>query len=382
MKLLVRWGTLGTYLARQNLYLMGICLGVGTGLYLLSDLFDRVDDFVESGLGLFSILAYFLAKLPLIITQILPGVFLLALVVQMGLLERSRELVALRAGGVSHGWFIRFFLCYAAIWCLLLLAFSQVLGVYGERQASRIWKEDVRKKQMDRLTLKNLWFREGPYIVEVGEGLVNQEQALNVSVYEFEADSQRLARVITAKKARVMSGVWELSEVEELDTAAFTTVSRAALLLPIRQDLKNFAIVEQRQDRSQLPVWELGRVIEELKESGSNVEQLRTAWHSKWSYAFSLAAMALVALAVTSLTPNIYAGIGAALVLVFLQYGLQLLSLSAGQKGVLPPLIAAWSSNAVFIFAAGSRLAWVSNPILERRIKSRLHHLQAVLRRN
>ncbi|HBE95516.1 MAG TPA: LPS export ABC transporter permease LptG [Desulfovibrio sp.] len=370
-------GALGRYLARQNLFLLLACLGAGTGIYLLSDLFDRVDDFVSAGLGLGSMLSYFAFKLPVILSQILPAVFLLALVVQLGLLARSRELMALRAGGVSPGWFTRFFVLYALCWSLLQFGFSQFLGVYGEEQASRIWKEDVRKKQLDKLTFTNLWFRDGAYIVEVDEGVLAQRKATGVTIYEFDSESQRLVRILSAPEALVLEEGWLLQKASALDITSFQSSAQGDLLLPLHQDLKSFAMMEQSEDRTQLPIWRLSAVINELRESGSNVERLRTAWHSRFSYAFSIAVMALLALALSSWSENLYLNIGLALALVFIQYGLHAVGVTAGNKGVLAPLPAAWAGNVLFGLAAGGRLIWISCPALEQAVKARLARLLA-----
>lgn len=375
------FGVLGRYLARQNLFLILMCLCVGTGIYLLSDLFDRVDDFVSAGLGLGSILTYFAVKLPVILSQILPAVFLLALVVQLGLVSRSRELMALRAGGLSPSWFTRFFLIYALAWSLVQFGFSQVLGVYGEREAGRIWKEDVRKKQMDKLTLKNLWFRDGAYIVEMDEGVVARNQATGVTVYEFDTESQKLVRILSARAAEGGSGGWSLNGVTILDTASFLSSQEDSLSLPLHQELKAFAAADQSESQTLLPIWQLSKTIDELRESGSNVERLRTAWHSRFSYAFSIAIMALLALALTSWSENLYLNLGLSLSLVFVQYGMHAVGVTAGDKGLLPPFIAAWLGNILFGLAAGGRLLWISCPRLEKEVKARLEPWLRRLRR-
>ncbi|MDO9631506.1 MAG: LptF/LptG family permease, partial [Humidesulfovibrio sp.] len=133
-----RLSALGAYVVRQNLFLMATCLGAGTFIYLLTDLSDRLDRFLDAGLGVRQILIYFAVKIPLIFAQILPAVFLLAVVLQIGLMVRSREMMALRAGGVAISWFLRFFLVYALIWSAGQLVFSQFIASYGEQEATRI----------------------------------------------------------------------------------------------------------------------------------------------------------------------------------------------------------------------------------------------------
>ena len=355
-------GVLGRYLIRQNLFLMGVCLAVGTCIYLLSDVFDRLDDFIRAGLGVEVILFYFFVKIPLIVSQLMPAIFLLAMVIQLGMLSRSKELLALRAGGVSFAWFIRFFIVYAIIWSGAQLVFSQFLGVFGEYEANRIWKEDVRKKQLDELTINKLWFRDGPFIVIAEEAHPGKSRATDVTVYEFATDNQELIRILKAQKALIDDHGWGLLDVTELDTRTFISVDRTSQFLSVRQNLKAYAAVELKGDKAQLPLIELSKVIKKLEESGSNVEILKTVWHGKWAYAFSMAVMAMIALCLVTYSENVYANIGFSLVLIFVQYGMHVVGATAGEQGVLPPVLAAWLGNFIMGGLALLRLAWVAMP--------------------
>ncbi|WP_285904929.1 LptF/LptG family permease [Pseudodesulfovibrio pelocollis] len=355
-------GVLGRYLILQNLYLMGVCLFAGTCIYLLSDIFDRLDDFLKAGLGAETILFYFLVKTPMIISQLLPAIFLLALVLQLGILTRTREMLALRAGGVSFGWFVRFFLVYAVVWSMGQMVFSQFLGVFGEYEANRIWKEDVRKRQADDLVISDLWFRDGPFIVLAREAFPGMSRATDITVYEFATDNLDLIRILTARRALIDDNGWGLLDVHELDTRTFASVTRSSQFLSVRQNLKAYAAVELKGDTADLPLFELSRAIDKLEESGSNVEILKTVWHGKWSYAFSISVMALLALALITFSENVYANVGLSLLLIFVQYGVHTVGATAGEQAVLPPIIAAWLGNIIMGTLAGARLVWVAAP--------------------
>lgn len=363
---LPRMGALSGYLVRQNLFLMVTCLGAGTFIYLMADLADRLEHFLEAGLSWRQVITYFMVKTPLIFSQILPAVFLLSVVLQIGLMVRNREMMALRAGGMSIIWFIRFFLVYALIWSMAQLLFSQFVASYGEQEASRIWREEVRKRQLDKKTIKNLWFREGPYIVHAGEAQPTSSRVSDVIVYEFDRDTMRLLRIMTARKGLVDEHGWGLLDVWEIETSDFTSTKLLTSFIPLRQNMRGFLNADIG-DRSDLPLWHLGRVIDELKESGSNVERLRTAWHGKLSYAFSIVTMALLALALTSFFENLYVNLVLSLVVIFSYYGLYVLGITTGQKGLLPPIAGAWLANAAFGSLAGLRLVWLSTPRLAAR---------------
>ena len=89
------------YLTKNNAMILLPTLAVGIGLYVLTDLFERLDNFIEAGLSVGMVLTYFVVKMPLVISQILPVIFLLSTVIQLCIMARSRELTALQAGGIS-----------------------------------------------------------------------------------------------------------------------------------------------------------------------------------------------------------------------------------------------------------------------------------------
>ena len=87
--------TLNHYLLRQNLLLMFIILLCGIGIYLVVDLLERINIIVDSQVGLDVALKYFISKLPLIISQILPAIFMLSVIVQIAIMFYNNEMLAL-----------------------------------------------------------------------------------------------------------------------------------------------------------------------------------------------------------------------------------------------------------------------------------------------
>lgn len=355
----MRLSLLSRYLLRQNLFTMAVCVGLGSIIYLLTDIFDRLDDFLEAGLGAGAIASYFGLKIPLIFSQILPAVFLIALVIQLGLLARNRELLALQAGGISYGKLAIFFVAYATVWSVIQLGFAQVFGVYGEQATSRIWAEQVRHRTIESQVVRDVWFREGNWILTFRQADVRTNTGQDVVAYELSADHQAVVRIVTAKGFQRDRKHWTLEQPEIFHTDAFATEHLPELILPLKQGLEAFAAVGPQTDPAQQPVWRLVPLIKGLRQSGSNVEILRTVLHGKFSYAFSILAMALLALAVSSFGRNLYVNITASLVATFLFYGFYMVGMTLGQRGVVPAFFGAWLGNVVFGLLAVSRLLWV-----------------------
>lgn len=124
------------YLTKNNAMILLPTLAVGIGLYVLTDLFERLDNFIEAGLSVGMVLTYFVVKMPLVISQILPVIFLLSTVIQLCIMARSRELTALQAGGISLGVVANSMILCGIFWGGVQLGFSEYLGVAGERESA------------------------------------------------------------------------------------------------------------------------------------------------------------------------------------------------------------------------------------------------------
>lgn len=353
------------YLVRNNAFLLLPTLGVGIGLYLLTDLFERLDNFVEAGVPVNMVLFYFAVKTPLVISQILPVIFLLSTVIQLCLMARSRELMALQAGGISLGVVARSMLLCGIFWGAVQLTFSEYLGVAGERESARIWQEEVRKRNLAATVLHNQWFADGQWIVSLAT-LAPDNSGTGFTGYKLSADGLHIENLVQAPSYTATAGRWTLRQAVVDTPAAYAKRTENELVLPLSQDPATFRLVRGGAKPTQLPIWLLGSAIEQLRASGSNVESLRTAWHAKIAYAASIFVMAVVATAIVSWRDNIYIAVTLALVCTFLYYAAYTLGTTMGERGFVSPVIGAWGANIIAMTLAVWRLLFA---LLSRRFR-------------
>lgn len=346
------------YFLHQNMGLLLLICAIGLGTYVFIDLFDRLDDFLDSGTGLQDLVAYFIYRLPFILAQIFPAVFLLALVTQFGLMARGRELLALEACAVSFGALSRSVLIYALILCGVQLTLSEFLGVHGHRAADRIWNEEVRNRQMQNRRLHDIWFREENRVVHLSSVVPAQEDGAGVEIFMLDPASGAIDEIVRAESFEVQRGEWVLSGVERTVPASFSVIREDALRLRMVTPLKSFLVIDPKASLESLPLWRLGSEIRRLRDSGSNIERLLTAWHTKLAYAGSVLIMGLIALALVSVSGSLYLTIPLGLVVTFCYHGMFVLCVSAGEKGLAPPFAAAWGANIFFAALAGARMFW------------------------
>ncbi len=358
---------LSRYLFKNNLLIILAILAVGITIYLLVDLFDNLDIMIDAGISFQTGLLYYAAKTPLIISQILPAIFLLAALTQLSIMSKERELVAIQAGGISMLVIVRFFIVNGILWSCLQLAFSQALGVYGENEASRIWQEEIRGRAPSQLVLEQVWFTDGNYVIHLDTVAPSTGQGEALSAYNLSEDGVSITEIVRAKHFTVKKGAWLLEDVSIFTPENFGQEVRDVYTLALNQDVADFAIIAPKAKPNTLPLWQLGQAIEKLSASGSNVEGLRTAWHMKVAYAASLLVMGLIAVAIITWRDSIYLAITLALACTFVFYVIFTVGGTLGEKGLVSPFIAAWGAN---IFAGGlaiMRLIYVLRP---RRLQS------------
>lgn len=347
---------LSRYVIRQNVVLLTLICAIGLGIYVFVDLFDKLDDFLEAGVGLGTIVRYYTLSVPFILAQIFPAVVLLSLMAQLGLMQRNRELLALEACAVSMRSVTRAVLAYAAVLCVVQFVLSQGLGSAGHRAATRIWDEDVRKRQVAGRVLADVWFKEGARIAHMARVSPASRQGEGLTLYVLEEGNGAVREVLRARKFTSSDAGWTLRDVTRNVPETFVQEQVARMDVDLRTDVRGYLAVDPKANLESLSVWELGREIGRLRDSGSNIERLHTAWHMKLAYACSVVVMAFIALAIVSVFGSLYVIIPCGLVLTFCYYAVFVVFVSAGERGLLPPFVAAWAANAVFVAVAGSWL--------------------------
>lgn len=355
---------LSRYLLRNNLFLLSTILLIGVGLYILTDLFERLDHFLDASFGLGSILWYYTIKTPFIIGQILPAVFLIAVIVQFCLMARAREMVALQSGGISPLAALRFVLVCGVFWAVAQLLLTQVLGIEGDKLATRIWKEEVKGNEVHKTTLHGLWFVDKSYIVHLGAAYPETGSGTDFLAYQLTEDGKLLRQTVRAESFSVRNKTWRLFDVTVITPESYGYEQLPEMTLPLTQDLGAFLAIDPKTKPTHLPIWNLRDAIAGLEKSGSNVEVLRTTFHSRFAYAASLVAMGILALAIVLWRDNVYVAVGMGLVVTFLFYACNTLFIGLGETGSLAPVVAGWLPVVFFSVLGLAFVLWKVRPRL------------------
>lgn len=298
-----------------------------------------------------ALLNYYLFYLPEVLYQMVPVACLLGVLFTLSTLNRSNELLALFACGLS---LLRvclpIFIAVGVLSGLFFTAADQLLPRFVQLKNYTYYHE-IKKRPAQYSTVKTnrIWYRSKNTIFNIKT--INRQKATaeGLTLYQL-SENWDLAQMITASRVELLGRQWKLLKGS---ITLFTTTTS----FPLTQDFdeKIIAIDEELRDIQSsfnsvdvLSLKDLKRYIQKNKEAGLDTVSLEVVYHDK--FASLIAAFVMVLLGVPfSVTSNRNGGvllnIGFCLLTVIIYWTLKNSSLTLGHHGHLPPVMAAWGPN-------------------------------------
>jgi len=323
------------------------------GIYIAVDFFEKIDDFIEVGLPFSKAFTYFIFKAPYIIVQIIPVCILMSVLIVLGLMTRNFEIVALRSSGVSIYYLIRPILTFGFLCGILLFFMSEIVVPITMVKANRIWLKEVRNDPAVISREKDLWIKGNRSITHIKYYNSANKTIFGVTRSFFDEDFG-LIRKIDAKKGVFEEGKWILHELIEQNFSegeggndVIFHKKRAEKLDLLPEDLKRVMKISE-----ELSFKELLEFIREVESEGYDAAIYKVDLYAKIAFPFVCIIMCFFGTGVAvrgktkdGLPVSIAYGVGIA----FLYWIFYSFCLSLGYGGMLHPIIAAWTSNLVFL---------------------------------
>lgn len=348
--------TIHRYIYKEMGRYLGMVMASVAVLYLVVDFFEKADRFVKAGLGMDRTIAFFGYNLPFVMAQIAPVGFLLAVLIVFGLMGKNNEIVALKSGGVSAFYLMRPVLWVGLIMSIGLFLFKDAVVPVTLNQANRIWVQEVKKKQLDRLRTKNIWLKERGRIIHVSYYKPRKQTIHEVTVNDLD-ENFRLVRRLDAKRGRFVTDGWLLVDVLEQRMDTEDGEPEVGFHKELRVDIHLVPDDFKQAVRStdEMSFRTLQNDIEEIEADGFDARSQKVDLHAKISFPLICLILALVGGGI-SLRGNrgegVFAGILISIGIAFCYWFSHSICLSLGYGGVLPPLAAAWATNCIF-FSVG-----------------------------
>ena len=328
---------------------------MAAALFIVIDLLQVLDRFLRVKPPFIYIVEHFVYRLPQALHDGLPVVVLVATIFLFLALSQFHELTAMKAAGIS---------LYRASAPILILGFGIAVlsGLFQELLLPRI---NELGEEVDRVKIKGqlprhlqqrqrLWIRSSDtdtrfYRVELLSP--GTSDMYGVTMLDVDKDF-RLTSRLDARRAHWSERGWELSDGAfrqigpegQVQTEPFTHTA-----VDLKEDINDFTHIQKTVDA--MSYRELKEYITRLEATGFQVKKYLVELHSKLSFPLVNLIMVLVAIpfAVQSPRSGRLFGVGLAIAIMAGYLVVHYVAIAFARADLLPPLLAAWTANIIFL---------------------------------
>lgn len=344
---------LNRYIAVAWLRFLALCLGSFVAVYLVLDMMDKIPRFIRAGGNVRDMLAFFVFKLPEMIGQTASFSILMATLLTLGLLSRNSEITAMRSCGVSLLRISLPMLLLGLAASLLLLVNTELIVPKSYENMERIERAVIKKQGVNAVFKRNnIWFRSDSMIIQSQLFEPKEKMLKGIIIWTLDESMNPLGRV-DAESAEFIQDRWIVKKAVVKDFTSgqgFASHSVPSMDIDLKLRIDDLKILDNNADN--LSYHKLKEYADNLRRSGYEAFRYLTMMHSKISAPF--AAFVMVVLGIpfalrNSRSGGIALGIGASVAIGFAYFVVNAVLLSYGRSGVLPPLVAAWGANFLFV---------------------------------
>jgi lipopolysaccharide export system permease protein len=344
------------YICGQFLRFFGLGLSVCLGLFLIVELFDRVDDFIERQVFWLDAVHYLLLKLPESGARLMPAACLLASVLTFSTLTKHNEMTAVRASGMAPLRLAWPLFLLGGLGGLMLLMAHEYLIPYTNQAYRLLWRTHVLHEPLatpsGMVQSGKIWYRAGSRLWSVELSKPLEQRLLGVTIYELDATGSVCRRYDVAE-ARWEPPGWVLRQgtVHVFDNGTFAGPSEefAEQVVDFPEPLADITALRKPPDEMSLR--EMRAYIQRLRRQGFADVAYTVEFYGKLAFAAVCIIMAGFGVPL-AIRLNRSGGTTQAISLtLFCGFGywiLHSLAMALGQSGQLPPVLAAWSTNCCF----------------------------------
>ncbi len=329
-------------------------------LLLVFTLFELLGDILRNQVSPLTVGEYLLNVVPYFLYNTTPLSMLLAVLVTFGLLQRSNEITAIKATGISLYRIVVPVLIVSTLVAGVLFLSDQLYLPYTNKRQDALRNRIKGKPAQTYLRPDRKWiFGQHSDIYYYQFFDPDRDVFGGVSVFQFDPHTFQITHRITADRARwsesmgrwVYEQGWERSlsgsaieSYRKFDVATYPELAEAPAYF--KKEVKQ---------SSEMSYEELRRYIHDLQQSGFDVVRLRVQLHKKIAYPLITLVMAILAIpfALSAGKRSAVAGVATAIGIGVVYWTISGLFEAMGNLSQLPPAVAAWSPDLVFGFIGG-----------------------------
>ena len=351
---------LDDYLMRDFTFNLALVVGALLALSLIFTVFELLGDILKNQVSPYIVAEYLLNVTPYFLYNVAQYGVLLAVLITLGLMQRSNEVTALKATGIS---------VYRVIVPVLLIAVMLAVGLFlsdqfylphtNKRQDALLNRIKGRPAQTYLNPYRKWIFGQHSTIYYYQVFDSDRNQFGDLSVFQFDPRTFQLVNRISTDRARwderlhrwVCTSGWERSfqgaairDYRPFEVSTFNAVSEPPEYF--KKEVKQSLEMNYEQ---------LRRYIHDLQQGGFEVVKLRVQLQKKIAFPVITFVMGVLAIpfALSAGKRGAMAGVATAIGIAIVYSVVSGLFEAMGNISQLPPVLAAWSPDVIFALVGG-----------------------------
>jgi len=351
---------LDDYVLRGFVLYLAMIVAAFLMLLLVFTLFELLGDIMRNQVSPLTVGAYLLNVAPFFLYTTTPLSMLLAVLVTFGLLQRSNEITAIKATGISVYRIVIPVLISSMLVAGVLFLSDQFYLPYTNKRQDALRNQIKGKPAQTYLRPDRKWiFGQHSDIYYYQFFDPDRDVFGGVSVFQFDPHSFQITHRIDADRAHWSApmGRWVYEQGWERSLNGSAHVSDRKFDVATYPELSEAPAYFKKEIKqsSEMNYDELRRYIHDLEESGFDVVRLRVQLQKKIAYPLITLVMAVLAIpfALSAGKRSAVAGLATAIGIGVVYWTISGLFEAMGNLSQLPPAVAAWSPDLVFGFIGG-----------------------------
>jgi len=319
-------------------------------------LFEAARLVIERGIPVGVVIRLFLYRLPGVIAWTLPMSCLLATLLSMTRLSANSELIAIKSLGIPFRRVLRPVVIASFFVATGTLIFNETIVPLTAQAADTLMRYEILRNQTNAI-------QERVFMRDESEGVLRRVIYVdrldtdagameNIMLYEF-SDGQK-SRISSARTGTWREGEWWLYEgqvfeiTERRDLRQLFTFDRQRMIFTLSPEQLRRG-TRRHADMSARELWEYA---ERAQMIGTPAARFLVLFHFKLAVPWACVVMAILGASFGALRQGrsgTSAGFGFSVVIVFAYYTVMSICRALGESGNLPPLLAAWAPNLIFL---------------------------------
>jgi len=355
---------LDRYILKSVLALFFQCLFTFLFLYIIIDVFSHLDEILKQKANLDMLGNYYLAYLPIIFVQVSPIACLLSTLYTFGTLNRNNELIAMRSSGLSIFQISKTAIIFGLIVsaCVFLVndrfvpsSLSLTENIKAQMESGTKKAKEKKQEVITNLSMYGLKNR----LFFVNKFSLATNTMENIIILEHD-EKQNITKKIVANKGVYKDGLWSFEQCITYNFDENVQIKQEPQyleeeIMDISETPHDFLHQMLRPDF--MTISQLNNYMWRLSKSGATtvIRNLKVDLYQRFASAFTSIVIILLGIPFSMMLKKRATGlssVGLSIMVGFLYYVLNAISIALGKAGILMPSLAASLSHILALISA------------------------------